>query len=256
LVSFCVQGGASGGGLRVSPDGCGRGRGLVASRAIEAGEVLGVAGHMGSGRSTLLKLMFGAIPLESGCIRLDGAVLDLRDPEDAIRASIGYVPEDRLGHAVLPTLSIADNLAMVNPGDYWKAGRQQRKQELADAATAIQTYGIKASSPSAPMNSLSGGNQQKVVMARWLRRGSRVLLLDEPTQAVDVGARADLWRLISDAAANGAAVVIASSDLEELAHLCQRVIVLKDGEIGIEIRGTGGLTEDDISHALHDLEAA
>ncbi len=226
------------------------------SIAVEAGEVLGIAGHMGSGRSTVLKLIYGATTVESGRVCLDGRELALHDPEDAIQAGIGYVPEDRLGHAVLPTMSIADNLAMVSPRDYWKGGRHQRKQEFADAAAAIKTYGIKADSPSVPMNSLSGGNQQKVVMARWLRRGPRVLLLDEPTQAVDVGARADLWRLIQDAAAHGTAVVIASSDLEELAHLCERVIVLKEGTLGIELNGASGLSEDDISHALHDLEAA
>lgn len=222
---------------------------------VGAGEVVGLAGQMGSGRSTALKLIYGAIPTRSGSVKLAGADLVLNDPEQAIAAGVGYVPEDRVGQAVLPGLSIADNLALVDARSYWR-GFQHKRRELADAAEAIKRFGIKASSPSAPMTSLSGGNQQKVVLARWLRRPTRLLLLDEPTQAVDVGARADLWRLIHEAAASGMAVVIASSDLEELAHLCERVIVLRDGRAAAELSGPDAVTEEEIGRVLMDLEAA
>jgi ribose transport system ATP-binding protein len=106
------------------------------------------------------------------------------------------------------------------------------------------------------MSSLSGGNQQKVVLARWLRRSTRLLLLDEPTQAVDVGARADLWRLIHEASEAGVAVVIASSDPEELAHMCERVLILRNGRVAAELSGPNAVTEDEISRVMMDVEAA
>ena len=222
---------------------------------VHPGEVVGLTGPMGSGRSSVLKLIYGAMPMRSGELELDGKSLTVHDPEDAISAGIGYVPEDRIGQAVLPSLSIADNLAVVDARAYWN-GVQQRGRELADAAEAIGRFGITASSPSAPMSSLSGGNQQKVVIARWLGRPTRLLLLDEPTQAVDVGARADLWRLIHEASESGMAVLIASSDLEELAHLCERVIILRQGRAAAELSGPESVTEDEIGRVMLDLEAA
>ena len=222
---------------------------------VAPGEILGLAGPMGSGRSTVLKLIYGAVPMRGGTLELSGKALTVHDPEQAITAGIGYVPEDRVGHGILPGLSIADNLAVVDARSYWR-GHQQRRRELADATEAIRRFGIKASSPSAPMSSLSGGNQQKVVLARWLRRSTRLLLLDEPTQAVDVGARADLWRLIHEASDAGVAVVIASSDLEELAHMCDRVIILRNGQVAAEVAGPNAVTEDEISRVMMDVEAA
>jgi ribose transport system ATP-binding protein len=222
---------------------------------VGAGEVVGLAGPMGSGRSTVLKLIYGAMQAKGGTLELGGQAMSLHDPEEAIAAGIGYVPEDRIGHAVLPGLSIADNLAVVDARSYWR-GYQQRRRELADAAEAIGRFGIKASSPSAPMTSLSGGNQQKVVLARWLSRPTRLLLLDEPTQAVDVGARADLWRLIHEASESGVGIVIASSDLEELAHLCERVIIMRDGHAAAELAGPQAVTEEEIGRVMMELEAA
>jgi len=222
---------------------------------VGRGEVVGIAGQMGSGRSTVLKLIFGAMPARTGSVTLDGAVLAARDPEQAIAAGVGYVPEDRVGQAILPTLSIADNLALVDSRSYWR-GYQRRRVELADAEKAVTRFGIKASSASVPMTSLSGGNQQKVVLARWLTRPTRLLMLDEPTQAVDVGARAELWRLIHEAAGNGMAVLIASSDLEELAHLCERVVILREGQVVVELAGPDAVTEEELARVMLEVEAA
>lgn len=222
---------------------------------VHSGEVVGLAGPMGSGRSSVLRLIYGAMRIDSGDVQLDGQPLIIRDPKDAIAAGIGYVPEDRIGQAVLPSLSIADNLALVDARAYW-SGIQQRGKERADAAKVIARFGIKASSPAAPMSSLSGGNQQKLVVARWLSRPTRLLLLDEPTQAVDVAARADLWRLIHEASGTGMGVLIASSDLEELAHLCHRVIILRQGRVAAELSGPRSVTEDEIGRVMLGVEAA
>lgn len=223
---------------------------------VAEGEVIGIAGHMGSGRTTLLEVLFGATPPSEGSLLLDGSPLRVRNPHAAIKAGIGYVPEDRIHHAALPSLSVAENLAIVDPSQYWHTIRQSRTAEASAGARAIDAYDIRAESPTVSMASLSGGNQQKVVMARWLSRGTRVLLLDEPTQAVDVGARTDLWRLIRAAAVAGTSVVIASSDLEELAHLCDRVLVLAGGKVARRLEGQGSVTVDALNRALLDTEAA
>jgi ribose transport system ATP-binding protein len=225
------------------------------SLRVKGGEILGVAGLAGSGRSTLLRLLFGAQPVASGTIRLDGSAIELRSPRDAIAAGIGYVPEDRARDAILPGLSVADNLTIMETRAYWRGGWIRRRAERREVLDAIDTFGIRAAAPHATVTSLSGGNQQKLAMARWLRRAPRVLLLDEPTQGVDVGASAELWQLIRRAAAAGAAVIVVSSDFEELTHLCERLIVLREGTVAGELRSTH-LSPAEVNQMLHRLEVA
>jgi ribose transport system ATP-binding protein len=218
-----------------------RAKGIVAGPLsgvdIEAreGEIVGIGGLIGSGRSTLLKAMFGVEPLVAGELSIDGEQRQLRSPAEAMRAGIAYVPEDRHNDAAFAELTVRENLAVTVVSEYWRGGRLNRRAELRDAHALFDSFLITAGSVDAPLSSLSGGNQQKVVVARWLRRDPRLLLLDEPTQGVDVGARAEIYELIHRAVSGGAAALIASSDFEELAQICDRVVVLRRGAVVAEL---------------------
>ncbi|MCW2952995.1 MAG: transporter related protein [Conexibacter sp.] len=220
--------------------------------SIAAGEVVGLAGLTGSGRSTLLRLLFGAQQRTRGSIEVDGVPLAPRRPSDAIDAGVAYVPEDRLGQGVFPGMSVLENLSAGFVADYARHGHVGEARERVAAVEAIERYMIRTPSSLAPITTLSGGNQQKVVLARWLRRNPRVLLLDEPTQGVDVGARAELWHLIQTAALAGAAALVVSSDLEELVQFCGRILLLRDGTVcgDVDVIGSG-LDADRLNHLLH-----
>lgn len=199
-------------------------------------EIVGVAGLLGSGRSELLRGLFGTYPIE-GTVELAGRPHRPRDARRAMAAGVAYVPEDRAADGAFGDLSVRHNLSAAVVRRYWSRGRLQHAQERVDARRLVRDFGVKTASVDVPLATLSGGNQQKVVLARWLRRDPSLLLLDEPTQGVDVGARADIYRFIRDAADAGTAVVVVSSDFEELAGLCDRVLVLRDGVIAAEVSG-------------------
>jgi len=199
------------------------------------GEIVGIGGLIGSGRSTLLKALFGVVPLEAGTVSIDGAHERIATPGQAMAAGVAYVPEDRQKDAAFKELSVGENLSLTVIPDYWHRGVLNRRKEHRDALDLFDSYLIKAESDEAPLSSLSGGNQQKVIVARWLRRNPRLLLLDEPTQGVDVGARAEIYELINRAVSGGAAALIASSDFEELARICDRVVVLRKGVVVAEL---------------------
>jgi ribose transport system ATP-binding protein len=202
-----------------------------ASLSVHEGEIVGVTGLVGSGCSTLLRLLFGAEPLDGGTIHLGGDPVRLSSPAAAMRAGIAYVPEDRAGQALFPDQSVAENLSAATVTDYWRGGYLRRGAERADVKLAVERFAIRGGAPHLPASHLSGGNQQKLMLARWLRREPRLLLLDEPTQGVDVGARADLWSTIRRAVENGAGALVASSDTEELAHMCDRVAIVHEGRV-------------------------
>jgi ribose transport system ATP-binding protein len=204
---------------------------------IRAGEIVGLGGLIGSGRSTVLKALFGVRPLESGEVWIDGEPRRVASPPEAMAAGLAYVPEDRHRDAAFAELSVGENLSLTVIPDYWHRGVLNRRRERRDALRLFDSFLIKAESETAPLRSLSGGNQQKVVLARWLRRSPRLLLLDEPTQGVDVGARAEIYELVHRAAAAGAAALVASSDFEELARVCDRVVVLRKGRAVAEAAG-------------------
>jgi ribose transport system ATP-binding protein len=218
-----------------------------ASFALQAGEIIGIGGLLGAGRSTLLKLLFGVIPIEAGTVRLDGKRVTLASPRHAMAAGISYQPEDRLTDAAFTDMSVVENLGMATTREFFRMGRLHHRAEHREARAIIDTFQIKASSLNAPFTSMSGGNQQKVVLARWLRRTPRLLLLDEPTQGVDVGARAEIWQLVRRAVNQGATALVVSSDLEELSRVCDRVLILRAGRIEAELAGSD-LTEDRLDH--------
>jgi ribose transport system ATP-binding protein len=161
-----------------------------------------------------------------------------RRPADAMAAGIAFVPENRAEDAAMVDMSVNANISAATVANYWSwkrpwiASRRMRK----DAEGSMEEFLVKAASEEALLSTLSGGNQQKVVLARWLRRDPRLLLLDEPTQGVDVGARAEIYALVRDAVAAGASALIVASDFEELAHVCDRVLVLSRGRITGEVR--------------------
>ena len=202
---------------------------------LKRGEVLGIAGLLGSGRSEVLKMAFGAYPIKSGGFTLDGRPVAFRHIGQAMHAGVAYVPEDRGTEASFPDLSLSENVSAAMVDRYWKGLRLHKRKADADAHGSIKQFFIRASSERQKMGTLSGGNQQKVVLARWLRREPTVLLLDEPTHGVDVGARAEIYELVSDAVRQGCSVLLVSSDFEELASVADRVIVLNNGRVTAEL---------------------
>ncbi len=224
-----------------------------ATLSVSTGEVVGVAGLLGSGRSSLLRLLFGEIATESGSISLGGEAVSFGSPREAMDAGVAYVPEDRPGEAGFDALSVMENMGMASVSRYFRRGRLRHRQERADAADAISAYLVKASSAKAPLSSLSGGNQQKVIMARWLRRAPRLLLLDEPTQGVDAGARLELWQLVRRAVDQGTVVLVVSSDFEELALVCDRALIIRRGRIVTEVSGAD-LSPSQLDHLTLSTE--
>jgi ribose transport system ATP-binding protein len=205
--------------------------------SLRRGEILGIAGLLGSGRSTLLRVLFGLIRPDGGEVSLDGRRYAPNSIQDAMREGVAYVPEDRVQEAAFLELPVTDNISMTVLGDYYRKGLFRHRAERADARREMAAFQVKASSERARFGSLSGGNQQKVVLARWLRRAPRLLLLDEPTNGVDVGARAELYGLVRAAAGRGTSVIVVSSEFEELERLCDRVLVFQRGRITAEVKG-------------------
>ena len=220
---------------------------------LRAGEVLGVGGLQGSGRSALARALFGAAPFTTGEVTLDGAPVRLRAPRAAMRAGIAYVTEDRKGEGIVAGRSVLDNALLagraVRPARRGRAARTARIREL------LAAVDVRAAGENQEIRFLSGGNQQKVVLARWLLLAPRVLLFDEPTRGIDVGAKAAIHDLIRRLARDGAAVLLISSELPELLGMSDRIIVLRDGRIAGEL--PAGATEEDVlALALGTVPAA
>ena len=202
---------------------------------VHRGEILGLAGLVGSGRSSILKMIFGEHAPEAGRMELNGAPYAPSTIGDAMSAGVALVPEDRAGEAAFPDQSVTENLAVARLSENWAKGFMPRGRERSAAQALISDFGVKVAGPDALFSSMSGGNQQKVVLARWMQRTPDLLLLDEPTQGVDVMSRADIYAIIRAAAAEGCAVIVASSDLGEIHALCDRTLVLSRGRISDEV---------------------
>ena len=225
---------------------------------VHGGEIVGVAGLVGSGRSSLLRTIFGDHGPTSGSVEVrDAAGLAHTGGDVRARMAVGVamVPEDRAGEAALTELSVSDNLSVSVLTRYWRPWGMSRTRERAGAEALVDRHAIRASSVAAPLASLSGGNQQKVVLARWLQRDPALLLLDEPTQGVDVMSRADIYAAVRQAAAGGCAVLVATSDLMELCALCDRVLVLQDGRVTAQLSGSE-LTPDHVTAVIQSSTPA
>lgn len=217
-------------------------RGLSAGRvrdvsfAIRRGEVLGLAGLVGAGRTEVARMISGAMASDGGEVRLDGRRLDLRSPRQAIRSGICLLPEDRRGQGLVLSRSARDNFALPNLDRFRRlGGLVDRRREGRAFSRRREQLDIRLSSPGQRVATLSGGNQQKVVIARWLERGARVVLCDEPTRGIDVGARYEIYEWIRRIASEGKSVLLISSELEEVLGMSDRVLVMHEGRIRGEI---------------------
>ncbi len=203
------------------------------SFSIKKGEILGIFGLVGAGRSELCKALFGVDKIDSGEIFLDNKALKIKNPASAMKSGISYLTEDRKLEGLIMDMDIGTNLnlpiirKLTIPGISFF----RRKRAKQNASGAFKEFSIKANSVRQRVKYLSGGNQQKVVLSKWLLTGSKVFLLDEPTRGVDIAAKADIYKSINRLARNGAAVVVVSSEAPELIGLCHRILVMKDGAI-------------------------
>jgi ABC-type sugar transport system ATPase subunit len=206
---------------------------------VHRGEILGIAGILGSGREELAGVLFGARPRLDGTVLVEGRSIPGSAPRAAIAAGMAYVPADRRGQGAVMTMSARENLTLPRLRDLRRTtGSLDTRAERRQAAEWAQRVGLRPPNPEQPLGLFSGGNQQKYVLAKWLRNEPRLLLLDEPTQGVDVGAKDGIYDLIADAARAGAGILLASSDTKELAAISHRVLVLRDGECVAELDRT------------------
>ena len=216
---------------------------------LHEGEVLGLAGLVGSGRTELARLIYGADPRSGGEITLDGKRIEARSPKEALDAGIAYLTEDRKAQGLFLDMSVRDNINLgVMDRDAGPAGVLNRAAARRRADEEIRALGIRVASPAVGVGSLSGGNQQKVLLSRWLETKPRVLLLDEPTRGVDIGAKTEIYRIIANLAKSGIGVLVISSELPEIIGVCDRVLVMHEGRIAGEVGGTTGtaVTEESI----------
>jgi ABC-type sugar transport system ATPase subunit len=213
------------------------------SLTVRAGEIVGLAGLVGSGRTELARAIAGADRIDAGTIKVDGRVCRIRSPVHAIDAGIAFVPEERKKDGLFMELSLAANTTFADVGAVSARGILRRGVERVRARKLLESLSVDPPAPAALTKSLSGGNQQKVLFARWLFCNPRILILDEPTRGVDVGARAAIHRLINDLAREGAAVLLISSEIEEVLGLAHRVLVMRRGAITREFPADPPLSE-------------
>jgi ABC-type sugar transport system ATPase subunit len=213
---------------------------------LRAGEVLGIAGLPGSGADETIELLFGSTRPRAGVVRVDNREIRLRSPVDAIAAGIALVPKDRLAEAVLHGYSVRENISLPSLGRFLRdpvARFVNRRAEDRAARAVVERMRVRTPGIETPIDALSGGNQQKAVLGRWLNTGAKIFLLNSPTAAVDVGAKAEIYELIAALAAEGAAVIFSSTEVEEFPLVCPRVLVFSEGRIA------GTLTGDAVTEA-------
>ncbi|WSB87629.1 sugar ABC transporter ATP-binding protein [Streptomyces cellulosae] len=198
---------------------------------VRPGEIIGLAGLVGSGRSEILETVYGARKPDTGRVLVDGKPLRPGSVRAAVRAGLGLAPEERKAQALLMLESVTRNVSVSSMSRFARAGWIDRGAELGAARAAVRELSLRPDNPDVPVRTLSGGNQQKAVLARWLLRGCRVLLLDEPTRGVDVGARAELYAVVRRLADEGLAVLLVSSEVPEVLGLADRVLVLREGSV-------------------------
>lgn len=224
---------------------------------VHRGEVIGVAGLLGSGRTEMARLMFGIDTADQGELDIDGSKVQLRAPQDAVRQGFGFCPEDRKIDGIFGDLSVRENIIIAMQAKLGWLQALNRDEQLEIAGHFIEALDIRTASADLPVKLLSGGNQQKVILARWLATDPRFLILDEPTRGIDVGAHAEIVRMISRLREDGLALVVISSELDEIVSYSSRVVVMRDRSMVAELRGAD-ISPSSIVRAIaaQDAEAA
>lgn len=223
------------------------------SLSMRRGEIVGVTGIAGMGHDSLPYLLFGAEPGAAGVMEQAGLVPeDLRfmTPKKAMARGIGLVPSDRLRRGGIPAFTVRENVSLPAAWKYFTSGVLRHARERQDIGALLQAFSVRPPETENALGTLSGGNQQKALLAKWLQMEPTVLLLHDPTQGIDVGAKKEVFAQIESAAVRGAAVLISSTEYEDLAHLCHRVLVFRDGEVSAELQGVA-LTEESIVEACY-----
>jgi L-arabinose transport system ATP-binding protein len=220
---------------------------------VRSGEVVGIGGLVGAGRSELAHGVVGSVPIRSGHVEVSGLKLRLRGPGDALRAGIGFAPEERKAQALCLRRTIRDNISLVILNRICKFHVVRRRAERDIATTFVAQLSIRTPSIEQEVANLSGGNQQKVVLARWLARRPKVLILDEPTRGVDVGAKAEIYSIINDLAQAGMALLIISSEMPELLGLSDRIVVMKGGRVAGELPRSEATEERILALAIAEV---
>ena len=201
------------------------------SFTLHRGEVLGIAGLVGAGRTELGAALFGLDRIRSGSIRISGTAFDPRSPSDAMRRGLGLVPEDRRSEGLMMSMSVRENASLATLSGAQRLGFLRTAREREELAAVAQQIALRCPSPETCVSHLSGGNQQKVLLARWLLLHPDVLFLDDPTRGIDVGAKQDIYRMVEELSAAGKAVMLVSSELPELLRCCHRILVLREGRV-------------------------
>jgi L-arabinose transport system ATP-binding protein len=209
----------------------GRGLSEPASMSVRRGEILGVFGLVGAGRTELLKLIYGAAKPTGGTVKVRGIPGKVTGPDAAIRNGIAFCPEDRKKEGIVPIRSVFENINLTARRSFARFGLINDRKERENAESHVRSLGIKIPSLGKPIMDLSGGNQQKVVFARSLSKAVRVMLLDEPTRGIDVGAKSEIYGVILRLAAEGMGVIVVSSDLPEVMGISDRILVMRQGRI-------------------------
>ncbi|QGG91840.1 ATP-binding cassette domain-containing protein [Agrobacterium sp. MA01] len=225
---------------------------------IHRGEVVGVAGLLGSGRTEMARLMFGIDQSDSGSIKIDGSTRQVRNPREAVELGFGFCPEDRKIDGIFGDLSVRENIVIAMQARLGWFKALNRDEQLEIAGNFIEALDIRTASAELPVKLLSGGNQQKVILARWLATDPRFLILDEPTRGIDVGAHAEIVRMISRLREDGLALVVISSELDEIVSYSSRVVVMRDRKMVAELHGadiTPGVIVQTIAALPAEVEA-
>lgn len=217
-----------------------------ASFSLHAGEVVGLTGLVGAGRTELARLIFGADRPDSGQIFLDGQELRIRSPREAIGAGICLLTEDRKQQGLVLGLPVRENFGLPNLSHFSRAGFVGQEREQRAFGGFVESMRIKITDQEQMTRNLSGGNQQKVVLAKWLQSNSEIILIDEPTRGIDVGAKSEIYELINELVADGKAVLLVSSELPEVLGMCDRILVMREGSIAGEIRDMTTATQSQI----------
>ncbi len=218
------------------------------SFTIHRGEVLGLTGLVGAGRTEVARCLFGADPLNSGSVELDGQPLSIRHPREAIRAGLALLTEDRKGQGLVLGQSVRENFGLPNLGQFSRLGVLREKSECAAFSRYVDSLRIRIPHQDQLARNLSGGNQQKIVLAKWLQRNCEVIIFDEPTRGIDVGAKFEVHQLINELAAEGKAILMISSELPEILGMSDRILVMHSGRIVGEITDVAQATQEDIMH--------